>query len=160
MMQLHRVSGTGETALLAAARVLMGEYAAMPHTAVRWTTAATDIAALPHPFLPPGGVLLVATDGDEPVGCGALTVFDAPQIAEIKRVYVRPSARGRGAGDAIMRALLGEASRLGYARVRLDTAPELLAAQALYQRLGFEPIPQYRHGMLPHDPCFERDLRA
>jgi putative acetyltransferase len=159
MITLHRVSESAEPEMLTMARVLMAEYAAMPHTALRWPRATADIAALPYPFQPPHGVLLVATDGAVPVGCGALASFDALAIAEIKRVYVRPAARGRRIGDTIMHALLAEAATLGYSRVRLDTAPELFAAQALYLRLGFTQIPQYRAGMLPGDPCFEFRLR-
>jgi putative acetyltransferase len=158
MITLRRVSGTAEPALLATVRVLMGEYAAMPHTVLRWTSAAADIAALPYPFQPPHGALFVAMAHEEPIGCGALAGFDAPTIAEIKRVYVRPAARGRGAGDTLMRALLHEATTLGYSRVRLDTAPELYAARALYAQLGFTTIPQYRDGMLPDDPCYEVTL--
>lgn len=158
MIQLHRVPASAESALVEMARTLVSEYAAMPHTAVRWPNAAADIARLPEPFLPPAGMLLVGTDGDAPVGCGALLAFDPPQVAEIKRVYVRPVARGRGVGETIMRALLAEAARLGFERARLDTAPELLAAQELYRRLGFVPIPHYRDTQLPGDLCFECDV--
>ena len=160
MIELFAVPASGDTTLLAMARELVGEYAVMPHTLPRWLTAAADLAALPQPFVAPRGVLLVAKQGDEAVGCGALLAYDPPVIAEIKRVYVRPSARGQGAGELIMRALLAEASARGFTRVRLDTAPELLAAQALYLRLGFVPIPQYRSEQLPGDVCFECDLTS
>lgn len=160
MIELFAVPAEGDSALLAMARELVGEYAIMPHTIPRWLNAATDIAALPRPFVPPLGALLVARIGDDAVGCGALLAYEPPVIAEIKRVYVRPSARGQGVGEVIMRALLSEAAARGFARVRLDTAPELHAAQALYLRLGFEPIPQYRDSQLPGDVCFECDLTA
>lgn len=158
MIELCTVPASGDSVLLAMARELVGEYAVMPHTIPRWPKAAADIAALPQPFVAPRGLLLVAKSGDEPVGCGALLAYDPPVIAEIKRVYVRPSARGQGVGELIMRALLREASTRGFIRVRLDTAPELLAAQALYVRLGFVPIPQYGSAQLPGDVCFECDL--
>ncbi len=160
MIELCTVPASGDSVLLAMARELVGEYAVMPHTIPRWPKAAADIAALPQPFVAPRGLLLVAKSGSEPVGCGALLAYDPPVIAEIKRVYVRPSARGQGAGELIMRALLSEASTRGFTRVRLDTAPELLAAQALYLRLGFVPIPQYGSTQLPGDVCFECDLTA
>jgi ribosomal protein S18 acetylase RimI-like enzyme len=54
--------------------------------------------------------------------------------------------------------LLARARALGFGRLRLDTAPELLEAQALYRRFGFAPIPQYRSGLLPDALCFEVDL--
>ncbi|MBC7843502.1 MAG: GNAT family N-acetyltransferase [Gemmatimonadaceae bacterium] len=160
MIELFAVPADDDGALLAMARELVGEYAVMPHTVPRWPDAAANIAALPQPFVPPRGALLVARNGDDAVGCGALLAYEPPHIAEIKRVYVRPSARGQGVGEVIMRALLSEAAARGFSRVRLDTAPELLAAQALYLRLGFEPIPQYRNTQLPGDVCFECDLTA
>jgi GNAT superfamily N-acetyltransferase len=151
--------------LLDIARVLMTEYAALPHTEGRWLTAAADIAALPAPYVPPGGVLLVALGGehlnspslDTALGCGALIISQGSRaVAEIKRVYVRPNARRRGIGEAITRELISWADTLGFERVRLDTAPELLAARALYAQLGFYPISHYRAGLLPDALCFER----
>jgi ribosomal protein S18 acetylase RimI-like enzyme len=144
--------------LIAVAKELMGEYAAMPHTIGRWNTAAADIAALPEPYVAPLGALVVAFSRGEPVGCGGVIAYDPPAIAELKRVYVRPSARGLGLGEAITRDLLGRAAAMGFARVRLDTAPELLAAQTLYRKLGFAPIPLYRETMLPNTLCFEVEI--
>lgn len=146
-----------ETAGLAAIRVLMAEYAALPHTVGRWPTVAQDLAALPQPFLPPRGLLVLARTDAEPLGCAGLLALD-PEIAEIKRMYVRPSARGRGLGTTLLSAVLDRAAALGFRRVRLDTAPELQVARALYQRHGFTPIPPYRSGLLPDALCFERAL--
>ena len=136
---------------------LMREYAALPHVAGRWLTVEQDLAALPHPFVAPSGALLLATDGVQPLGCGGLVAL-SPGVGEIKRVYVRPVARGRGVGEALTVTLLAEAKRLGFHRVRLDTAPELVAAQALYSRLGFVRIPPYRDGLLTDAVCFERPV--
>ena len=152
--------------LLDIARVLMSEYAAMPHTTGRWLNPDADIAALPAPYLPPAGVLLIALADedlnspsiDAALGCGALISQEPPAVAQIRRVYVRPHARRRGVGEAITRELISWAATLGFERVRLDTAPELLAARALYERLGFYPIPHYRTGLLPDSLCFERNV--
>lgn len=146
-----------ETAGLAAVRVLMAEYAALPHTVGRWPSMAQDLAALPRPFLPPHGLLLLARTDGEPLGCAGLLALD-PEVGEIKRMYVRPSARGRGLGATLLQALLEQAAARGFRRVRLDTAPELQAARALYQRHGFTPIPPYRSGLLADALCFERAL--
>ncbi|MCC7053206.1 MAG: GNAT family N-acetyltransferase [Gemmatimonadaceae bacterium] len=158
-VRIETVPEHGGAPLLAVARALVAEYAALPHTVGRWSNAAADIAALPQPFVAPRGALLVALDDGGALGCGALRHFE-PGIVEIKRMYVRPAARGRGVGEALLRALLHRAAHLGYDRVRLDTAPELLAARALYGRLGFEPIPHYQPGLLPDTLCFERVLGA
>jgi ribosomal protein S18 acetylase RimI-like enzyme len=148
--------------LVGIARTLMGEYAALPHTKGRWTTSAADIASLPEPYVLPAGILLVAVrplpsqpDDASALGCGGLLALDTPGAAEIKRVYVRPGARGEGIGEAITRELVRHAGSLGFARVRLDTAPELHNAIRLYERLGFTHIPPYKAGLLPDAVCME-----
>lgn len=137
------------------ARELMAEYAAMPHIVGRWSNPAHDLAQLPFPFVAPRGHLLVAMDGEAPVGCGALRTMAEPGMAEIKRVYVRSNARGKGVGELLMRALLAQAVELDCRTVRLDTAPELAAARALYLRLGFTPIPAYGDARFQDSICFE-----
>lgn len=152
--------------LITIARTLMSEYAAMPHTTGRWTTAIEDIATLPEPYVPPAGALLVAMrsvraaldDDASALGCGGLLPLHTPGDAEIKRVYVRPSARGQGVGEALTRELMRLAETIGYMRVRLDTAPELENAIRLYERLGFVHIPPYKAGLLPDAVCMERAL--
>ena len=158
-LRLVPVPAVGAPDLVETARVLVSEYAAMPHTIGRWDNAAADIAALPEPYVAPLGLLLLALDGDAPVGCGSLKRFDAERrTAEIKRLYVRESARGLGVGEALMRGLITAAEQMGMSRVILDTAPELAAARALYARLGFTPIPLYHPAQLPDALCFERLL--
>ncbi|MBL8981918.1 MAG: GNAT family N-acetyltransferase [Gemmatimonadetes bacterium] len=157
MTSIVAVADDASTDHVEAARMLMTEYAALPHTTGRWLTMHADIAALPEPFVQPHGALLLAIDGDAAMGCGGLVTLE-PGVGEIKRMYVRPAARGRGVGAALLRALLARAAAMGLERMRLDTAPELLEAQALYRRFGFVPIPHYRPGLLPDALCFERPV--
>ncbi len=154
---LHWLDAQASPALLGAARTLVREYAALPHTVGRWQTAEADIAALPHPFWAPAGALLVAYDDATAVGCGALLELDA-DVVEMKRVYLRHASRGRGYGERICRALIARATAMGYRRLLLDTAPALHAARSLYTRLGFVPIPPYRDGLLEDALCYALDL--
>lgn len=76
------------------------------------------------------------------LGCIALKRL-APGIAEIKRLYVRPQARGQGVAKALVSAMLEEAAALGYGDVKLDTLAQMETAITLYRAFGFDDIPAY-----------------
>jgi GNAT superfamily N-acetyltransferase len=82
--------------------------------------------------------LYVAEIASEPVGMGGLRPLAADE-AEIKRMYVRPSARGQGVGRAILQRLIDDARALRYMTIRLDSAPFMHEAHALYRSFGFTP---------------------
>jgi ribosomal protein S18 acetylase RimI-like enzyme len=118
-----------------------------------------DAAALPGPYTPPRGGLWLARAGDVGVGCVALRPRDAG-IAEVKRMYVDPTARGNGVGRALLEALIAGARARGYETLRLGTLEDMTAAQGLYRSLGFEPIPRYRPDELIDTRFYELPLQA
>ena len=87
-LRIETVPIDASAARIETARILMREYAALPHVAGRWNTIDQDIAALPAPFVVSQGVLLLAWWEDQPVGCVALGALDA-STGEVKRMYVR-----------------------------------------------------------------------
>ena len=101
------------------------------------------VAALPAPYLAPAGDLWVAWAGDTEVGCVALHGL-TPDIAELKRMYVRPEARGRGVARQLTEHAIASAAARGYSRLRLGTLTSAHAAQRLYTSLGFQRIAPYR----------------
>jgi ribosomal protein S18 acetylase RimI-like enzyme len=101
-----------------------------------------EVAGLPGDYAPPRGVLLVAADGERHLGMIALRPFDGA-IGEMKRLFVRPEARGRGLAGRLITRLCADAKSLGYVEVRLDTLPMMGDAQAIYQRYGFVDIEPY-----------------
>ena len=91
---------------------------------------------------PPDGVFYLVEDAGAPLAMGGLR-RSAADVAELKRVYVRPAGRGRRLGEAIARRLVDDARAFGYRRVRLDTLPFMASAQALYESLGFVDCAPY-----------------
>jgi len=102
-----------------------------------------ELASLPGVYAPPGGDLLLAKRGDHVLGCIALRPLEPPHIAEIKRLFVRPQARGKGVGKALIGAAIAAAKQFSYDEIKLDTLPQMEGAIALYKASGFVPIPPY-----------------
>ncbi len=108
---------------------------------------------------PGRGAFLVATVDGEVVGCGAVRRLDDTD-AEIKRMYVTPSFRGRGTGRALLAALEGEARSLGATRLVLETGERLSEAVALYERAGFTIIPPFNEYVGARlSVCMGKELR-
>src|SRR5579863_2993715 len=90
-----------------------------------------------------GDALLLAYEGERPVGCVVVSRRDA-QTAEIKRLYVAPAARGGGVGRALVEGAVERARTAGHRRIVLDThRSRLEAAYGLYRAMGFEECEAY-----------------
>jgi GNAT superfamily N-acetyltransferase len=87
-------------------------------------------------------LFLVAFDGDEPVGCGAIRGLDA-EHGEIKRMFVVPARRGSGVATSILRALEDAARDRGWNRLVLETGNRQPDAIRFYEREGYERIPNF-----------------
>src|SRR4051812_34837253 len=107
---------------------------------------------------PCGTFLVVYDDVGRPIACGGIRSL-GDGVAEVKRMYVVPDARGEGVGAQLLKRLEDEARRRGYSRLRLDTAAPLTAAQALYRRAGYREIADY-NGNVAASHWFEKDLSA
>ncbi|MCL8010256.1 GNAT family N-acetyltransferase [Streptomyces sp. AS02] len=86
---------------------------------------------------PPKGQLLIARYGGEPAGSVGIRLLDA-DTAELTRVFVHESVRGKGGGRVLVRAAEETARAFGAARLILDTRHDLVEARALYTHLGYE----------------------
>jgi GNAT superfamily N-acetyltransferase len=84
-------------------------------------------------------VLLARDDDGTALGCGALRALGG-DVAEVKRMYVVPAARGRGVSKAVLAGLEEAARERGWTTLRLETGPLQPEAVALYSRAGYRPI--------------------
>ena len=135
---------------LAAAHALFVEYANSLGFKLCFQGFDQELASLPGAYAPPRGTLLLALDAGVAVGCVGVRPLTSDNnaqtegaIAELKRLYVQPRARGTGLGERLTDQALAFARDAGYAAIRLDTLPTMRAAIKLYEARGFHDIAPY-----------------
>jgi len=152
-MQLVRVERPGPQ--LEEARALLVEYWKSFGFAPCFQGFDQELAGLPGAYAPPRGALLLAPGQ----GCVAVRPLDA-ETAEMKRLYLRPQARGAGLGRSLAAAAVAHARERGFSRVVLDTIPEKMqTAVALYRSMGFRDAATYLPDPTPGALCLELTLR-
>lgn len=138
------------TAMLAEGDSQFREYLAIQHY-------DEELEHLEAKYAPPHGRLyLVRCDG-KTAGCIGLRRIDG-QNCEMKRLYVRPSFRGKQIGEMLIRQVIEDARAIGYAHMLLDTLPFLRSALHLYQKYGFYEIPSYNDSPMETSIYMKLDL--
>jgi GNAT superfamily N-acetyltransferase len=107
----------------------------------RYGGSGDDTPLVSSDFDPPSGAFLVAVAEDELVGCAGWRAHGAD--AELKRMYIAPAARGRGAARLLLAAIEESARARGFRRVILETGDKQPEAIGLYQSCGYERIEDF-----------------
>ncbi len=146
MSPAYRLVEADTPELFSAARVLIQEYGAHISASTGadlcFQNFAAELDDLTAMYGPPSGCLVLAGREDDWVGCCGLRRFSS-EVCEMKRLYIKPSARGAGLGRLLIERLLTQARVLGYRRMVLDTLEDMTAAQRLYRSFGFRPTEPY-----------------
>ena len=148
---MPRLVEATQAAQVAVARELFAEYARLVDEPCCFADFDRELASLPGDYR-----LFLAKDA---AGCVAVRLL-SPDTAEMKRLYVRGSHRGKGLGRALAEAAIAAAREAGCKRIVLDTLPKMSEAQALYGLLGFRRIEPYLRDPTPGALCYELKLSS
>ncbi|MGI8882616.1 MAG: GNAT family N-acetyltransferase [Pyrinomonadaceae bacterium] len=103
--------------------------------------------------------VVVAYENETAVGCGAFKEYE-PNVAEIKRMYVREDERGRGIAGKILAELETWAKELDFSECILETGLKQPEAIRLYQKSGYETIPNYgQYEGIKNSVCMRKIIR-
>ncbi len=146
---------------LDAAAGLFREYVASLPFPLDYQGFEHEVANLPGKYAQPQGCILLAwhheAHNQSPVGCIAMRPLapeslrdgDLDPVCEMKRMYVKPGARGAGLGRRLALQAIERARRCGYRTMKLDTETTFTAATTLYRSLGFVECERYNDDPQP-----------
>ncbi|HEU4592386.1 MAG TPA: GNAT family N-acetyltransferase [Steroidobacteraceae bacterium] len=140
-------------------RTLFREYAASLNFDLCFQGFEEELAGLPGKYAAPAGAVFLAMKNGEPMGCVALRPIGNGDC-EMKRLFVRPAARGEKLGRRLAERVCRQAVDAGYSRICLDTVESMREARALYESLGFREIEPYVFNPLPEAKYMARELRS
>lgn len=136
---------------------LFKEYAVSLGIDLQFQKFDNELHVLPTMYGPPVGELWLVEEDGNFVGCAALRKLEEG-ICELKRMYIRPSYRGKRWGQELMDVALQTAQSLGYYIMRLDSLQRLEAAVKLYTSYGFQQISPYNFNPEADVVYFEKKL--
>jgi ribosomal protein S18 acetylase RimI-like enzyme len=157
MSEAASIVAAHEAPWIPTVRTLFAEYAAALGIQFCFQGFDEELRTLPGKYAPPAGRVYLALSGAPAVGCIALRPL-APGVSELKRMYVRPAARGTGLGRRLAEQVVADAHAIGYGCIRLDTLRSMTAANRLYESLGFREVSAYYDNPLPDVRYMELSL--
>jgi ribosomal protein S18 acetylase RimI-like enzyme len=138
-------------------RTLFREYATSLGFDLCFQGFDDELATLPGKYAVPTGGLFLARRLDAAAGCVAFRPLKDGDC-EMKRLYVRPAARGEKLGRRLAAHVCEAARAAGYRRICLDTIDSMREAITLYESLGFHEIAPYVFNPIAGAKYFAREL--
>ena len=135
--------------LLTVAHELFVEYAEQLGHDLCFQNFTKELEGLPGKYAPPTGCLRLAHEDGAWIGCVAIRPGVTDGVCEMKRLYVRAAARGRGLGRQLAINAIDAARAVGYKKVVLDTLSSMTIPRTLYRSLGFVEIEPYYDNPIP-----------
>lgn len=155
-MQFHYVKYTASE--LEEVRKIFIEYADFLKIDLCFQNFEKELQSLSSVYAPPKGCIILAKKDEEVIGCVALKPI-GEGVCEMKRLYVKPSARGEKIGRKLVEELIAFAKKAEYQTMKLDTVTSLTEAISLYRSFGFKETSAYVYNPLSEVLYFELDLQ-
>ena len=141
----------------AAAAALFKEYAEWLNIDLSFQNFEEELLQLKEMYGEPDGAIFLLQQNDEFIGCVAIRKKEN-DIAELKRMYIKPAIRNTGGGTMLLEKALDAAKLLGYKKIRLDTLAKMTPAINLYKKNGFYEIAPYYFNPENNAVFFEKEL--
>jgi putative acetyltransferase len=160
MTQAFTIISVQATAQYAVAAMLFAEYAQSIGIDLNFQHFEEELHSIKEMYAAPHGGIFLAIAEDQPCGCVALRPAKTAEanVAELKRMYIRPACQGKGIGKKLLEAAIDLATAQQYRKIWLDTLDTMHPAIQLYKQYGFYAIPAYYHNPIPGALYFEKLL--
>lgn len=136
---------------------LFEEYAQWLNIDLSFQNFSEELNRVKSMYGPPKGCIILCKEGLDFVACVAIRPKEN-DIAELKRMYVKPAYHRKGIGECLLKKSLEFAKKMGYKKIRLDTLNTMTPAMNLYLKNGFYTIPAYYYNPEPTAEYFEKLL--
>ena len=141
----------------AAASSLFKEYAEWLNIDLSFQNFEEELLQLKEMYSEPNGAIFLLQQAEDFIGCVAIRK-KGEGIAELKRMYIKPTTRKTGGGTLLLEKALDAAKLLGYKLIRLDTLANMTPAINLYRKHGFYEIAPYYFNPEKNAVFFESKL--
>ena len=155
---MHEILEAYSPELIKETKKLFLEYEKWLNVSLCFQGFEEEVAGLPGKYSKPEGRLYIVKNNDEFIGTIALRKIE-DGICEMKRLFLKDKARGKGIGNELVAKIIQDAKDIGYKSMRLDTIKEKMPkAVSIYERYGFKETTPYYHNPNPHTLFMELEL--